>query len=535
MSLVNTIINKESPDTNTVGSSIRSKSSRKRKQHFVLKTPTKKKSRVRELLGAIALYLLCVSLPTLFGITVRWYERHFSFHRESSSADDALGSGIGNTLLSSGQESISALISNAADVLLSPYHNKRDPFHLVEVPVAVYRFLQRHLRQYIKRDALSDVQSIIVLSLVLSLIRVLIVYLLVPRYLAPRRLAALVHSKSTHLLSSSEYVFTKKKKDGSHDDENELNDNSPLEYLNDLWIQTGHTIRRSLGHEAQTPYENLDATQALRLFQAPRYATAVFRLLFCMLSCSFALVKFSSSNFWPVWVGGLETAQTKNCWDLSGSVAFKGASLDSDFDHQNTALRYFFLGQASYQIHSISFHFLSMALLVLCAGDAGFLSARQSLKSYCRPMLEHSIYFALTVMTYIFSGLRRLGAICIFALELSSMMLQFLQICINAPESSIFRNTKIVKFAHRVVAIPTFIYCRFFVMPFIVQYSAAFESTMWLQNIEHALTPGVGMVIYSFFNGMLLLAFALNFVYLRRLLFHPFVQMLGQRTHEKHE
>ena len=533
MSLVNAIRKKVSSDT--TGSSIRSKSLRKRKQHFVLKTPTKKKSRVRELLGAIALYLLCISLPTIFGVTVRWYERHFSFHREASSADDDLGSGIGNTFLSSGQESISALVRNAADVLLSPYTNERDTFHLLEVPVALNHFLQRHLRQYIKRDALSDVQSIIALSLLLSLVRVVIVYLLVPRYLAPRRLAALVHSKSTHLLSTSEYVFTKRKTDGSQDDESEAAVNSPLEYLNDLWIQTGHTIRRSLGHEAQTPYEKLDATQALRLFEAPRYATAVFRLLFCMMSCSFAVVKFSSSNFWPVWVGGLETAQTKNCWDLSGSVAFKGASLDSDFDHQNTALRYFFLGQASYQIHSISFHFLSMALLVLCAGNAGYLSARQSLKSYCRPMLEHSIYFALTVMTYIFSGLRRLGAIGIFALELSSMMLQFLQICINAPETSIFRNAKMVKFVHRFIAIPVFIYCRFFVMPFIVQYSAAFESTLWLQNIEHALTPGVGMVIYSFFNGMLLLAFGLNFVYLRRLLFHPFVSMLRQKNDEKNE
>jgi len=70
-------------------------------------------------------------------------------------------------------------------------------------------------------------------------------------------------------------------------------------------------------------------------------------------------------------------------------------------------------------------------------------------------------------------------------------------------------------------------------MPFIVQYSAAFESTMWLQNIEHALTPGVGTVIYSFFNGTLLLAFGLNFIYLRRLLFHPFANLVGQQQHHR--
>lgn len=528
------ITNTESSDADTMGSSVRS---RKRKQHFVLKTPTKKKSRIRELFGAIALYLLCVSLPTIFGVAVHWYERHFSYHRESSnsSAEDEIGSHIGDTFLSSGHESVSALFRNAADILLSPYGNERDKFHLMEVPFSVYHFLQRHLRQYIKRDALSDVQCVIAISILLSLIRVVIVYLLVPRYLAPRRLAALVHSKSTHLLSSSEYAFNQKLYGGNQDEKSnsEETTSSPLEYLNDLWIQTGHTIRRSLGHEAQTPYKKMDPSQALRLFRAPRYATAVFRLLFCMLSCSFALAKFSSSDFWPVWVGGLKTAQTKNCWDLSGSVAFKGASLDSDFDHQNTALRYFFLGQASYQIHSLCFHFLSMLLLILCGGSSGYMSARQSLKSYSRPMLEHSLYFVLTVMTYIFSGLRRLGAISIFALELSSMVLQLLQLCINAPESSILRNTKMVKFVHRFIAIPVFTYCRFFVMPFIVQYSAAFESTMWLQNIEHALTPGVGMVIYSFFNGTLLLAFGLNFIYLRRLLFHPFVNLLGQQQHHR--
>jgi len=230
-------MNTELSDADTIGSSVRS---RKRKQHFVLKTPTKKKSRIRELFGAIALYLLCVSLPTIFGVAVHWYERHFSYHRQSSnsSAEDC-------TFLSSGQESVSALVRNAADILLSPYGNERDTFHLMEVPFSVYHFLQRHLRQYIKRDALSDVQCVIAISMLLSLIRVVIVYLLVPRYLAPRRLAVMVHSKSTHLLSSSEYAFNQKL-DGGNQDENsnsEETTSSPLEYLNDLWIQTGHTNR----------------------------------------------------------------------------------------------------------------------------------------------------------------------------------------------------------------------------------------------------------------------------------------------------
>mmetsp|Transcript_14196 Transcript_14196/g.21234 ORF Transcript_14196/g.21234 Transcript_14196/m.21234 type:complete len:154 (+) Transcript_14196:1-462(+) len=146
-----------------------------------------------------------------------------------------------------------------------------------------------------------------------------------------------------------------------------------------------------------------------------------------------------------------------------------------------------------------------------------------------RPMIEHTLYFVLTVTTYIFSGLRRLGAISIFAQETSSIIIQVLQICINAPKESRLRSPQLIKIVHRFVVVPIFVYFRFFVMPFIVQYSAALESSKWLQQIEHLLTPGCGVVIYFFFNGMLMIAFVLNLVYLRRLLFHPYVRELSER------
>ena len=115
-------------------------------------------------------------------------------------------------------------------------------------------------------------------------------------------------------------------------------------------------------------------------------------------------------------------------------------SFDSDFDNQNSALRYFFLGQASYQLQSLCFHFLSMILLLIYSGmkqrkkssrnhnESGssslndsshksrIVSARSSIKSYLRPVVEHSIYFVLTISTFFFSALRRLGSITIFAL-----------------------------------------------------------------------------------------------------------------------
>lgn len=520
----------------------KSKSSRKRRKEkrYVPKTPIKKKSRIAQLVEALAIYTLCVSLPTICYVAKGW----FGTSKDELHSDD-------DSPLFMNDGSIMYLASKTpAGDLWSPYNHSRDD-RLINLPAAIYHFLIRHMEQYIKRDALSDVQFIFSASVLLSLIRVVVVQMLVPRYLAPRRLAAMVKTKSTHLLSSSEYQFKKNDKLDSWGSDTTLSisggnrDHNPTKkkrraslkvHVNKFFVRTVDSVQRSLGHETRASLDSGDEIDAIPLFAAPRYATAIFRLLFCLVSCCWALLQFSSADFWPMWVGGQRTASTRNCWDLSGSLALKGASdLDSDFDHQNSALRYFFLSQASYQIHSICFHVLSMMLLVVYGGKNGILSARQSLKSYSLPMLEHTIYFVLTVATYIFSSLRRLGAISIFALELSSMMLQFLQICINAPESSPFRNDRLVKFVHRFLAVPVFIYCRFFIMPCIVQYSAAFESAMWLQQIEKAFQPGVGMAIYVFFNGMLLLAFGFNFEYLRRLLFHPFVMKLHEDPDMKYD
>ena len=488
------VLNADSSEAGT-SSSIKSKSSRKRRNKYVPKNPLKKKSHVGEFLGALAIYAICVSLPTICYIIKSWYETHMSHpNTEQDYTNSADGTPI--PLVVEKEESITNLARKANDDLWSPYSNTYDrDENLPELPAFVILFI-RQIKPFIKRDALSDVQVVIAISLLLSLIRVVIVQMLVPRYLAPRRLAAMVQTKSSNLLSSAEYQFQQNESihDGesdfhsfSGDKEKETNrsrKSSVKKYVYKFLVHALNSVRRSLGHETQTQYNDMDAIEAVHLFTAPRYATAIFRLLFCLVSCFWALSKFSSANFWPVWVGGQRTASTKNCWDLSGSVALQGASLDSDFDHQNSALRYFFLGQASYQIHSICFHILTMMLLVIYGGKDGYLSARQSLTSYSRPMLEHLVYFVLTVAVYTFSSLRRLGAITIFALELSSMMLQFLQICINAPKTSPIRNDRLIKFVHHFLAVPVFIYCRFFIMPFIVQHSAAFESAMWLQQIE---------------------------------------------------
>ncbi len=290
----------------------------KKTKRYVLKaskdSPRKRRTHpCRELFNAIAIYAVCILLPGLFGIFVRWYERFCSINRRGGEVIHGIGTNHNNGydllsfLYGNEQESISALARNAVDVLWSPYtftgiggtgNFDPDTFHLLGLPQSMYMFLKRHISVYVSNHAMSDVQFIVALSIALSVLRVTLVYLLVPRYLAPRRLTALVHSKSTHLLSSWEYQFAKKSEQCADGDKGW--GGYILTHLNNLWIETGDSFRRSLGHEDQTPYDNLDAAQALRLFTAPRYATAIFRLLFCLLSCSWAYIKFSQSGMFRV-------------------------------------------------------------------------------------------------------------------------------------------------------------------------------------------------------------------------------------------
>lgn len=218
----------------------------------------------------------------------------------------------------------------------------------------------------------------------------------------------------------------------------------------------------------------------------------MFRLTYTSISCLSAYYLFHSAVFWPRQVfGSHPNASTKNCWDLSGSVVALG-TLDEDYDNLNSELKYFFLAQAAYQLHSLCFHLVSMGLLLLYGeGSRGqnlgwvrrflgdrrqnqqqlnqrsqqqvqqsqsrrLLSMKTSMQSYIRPMLEHFVVLALLVSAYLFSGLRRLGSLGIFSLELSSVFLQLLQICIYAPEKSWWRQPKVVIFIHRFLTIPSF-------------------------------------------------------------------------------
>lgn len=487
---------------------------------------------------------------------------------------------------------------------------------------------------------LQDIQILVMLAVLLAMIRICFVHMLVPEYLAPRRLEALTRCKSSHLLSSSSYSFggvrgweKARERAGvrsrSSGGGNEGGDDvaQPAGWYDRLLMYASYhwyrydcllrsswiwrlyyltsdrpvsfglqrlrpSVRRALGHEPSARYNDILTSQhqqqqqpsspfrrsnsvpspTQQLFSAPRHATATFRLLYTSISCVSALVLFQSAEFWPRAVLGTHShASTRHAWDLSGSFSALGF-LDDDYDHKNGALKYFFLAQAAYQLHSLCFHVVSMLLLLFYGGGAGggskgrglgtlidrlrgmrsekqnqrslfqqhrqqqssLVSMKTSMQSYVRPMLEHVIVLALLVGAYLFSGLRRLGAVGIFTLELSSVFLQLLQVCIYAPETSWLRKTEVVLFVHRVLTVPTFVYCRLIVLPFVLWRSALFESQEWLEQIEKVFSPGWGDRIYSMFNGSLCLIFALNLVLFRRLLFHPHLKQIVQQGKDGH-
>ena len=348
------------------------------------------------------------------------------------------------------------------------------------------------------------------------------------------------------------------------------------------FVRLRPSVRRALGHEPSARYDAIQKQQTLpsaspfrrsnsitnptqQLFSAPRYATATFRLLYTSISTLVALLFFQSAEFWPRWVFGThEDANTRHCWDLSGSFSALGF-LDDDYDAKNGALKYFFLTQAAYQLHSLCFHIVSMLLLMLYGGSSQpsgngmsrtnsfigklnpfqhqkkqvqstrLVSMKTSMQSYLRPMVEHCIVLCCLVGAYLFSGLRRLCAVGIFTLELSSVSLQLLQVCIYAPQNSWWRKPEVVVFVHRVLTVPMFVYCRLIVLPFILWRSALFESQPWLEQVEKVFSPGWGEKIYALFNGSLCLIFALNLVLFRRLLFHPHLKQIMKQKKERRQ
>jgi hypothetical protein len=255
---------------------------------------------------------------------------------------------------------------------------------------------------------------------------------------------------------------------------------------------------------------------------APRLATAVFRLVYSGVISVVAFYYFSSAEFWPVYVGG--SGHTRKCWDLSGALSVGG--VDGDFDAQNTTLRRYYLQQASYHWHSGAFHLLSLLLVLTRPGERRLGWFRASSSSYQRSFLQHGIAVLLISTTYVFSSLRRLGAIGMFSFDVSSFFLHLLQVCMNSEKTSLLRKARWITFVYQVLVLPSFLYCRFIVWP-IVWWSALTESHKWLEQIDRMLFPGASFWLQALWNTCMAGSMLLNCIHLRRLVNHPHLRQIS--------
>jgi hypothetical protein len=277
-----------------------------------------------------------------------------------------------------------------------------------------------------------------------------------------------------------------------------------------------------------------------------RRTTAMFRLLYSIVSSVAAMYFFRSANFWPSSVGGIKNGKTANCWDLAGAL-FLDKMIDLDFDNSNSNLRYFFIFEASFYLQNLAFCSVSLIARWYLQGTKRSKAKWTNEETNGSPVavwtlmlhiLEDVIRLTVMLVAFLFSSSRRLGAIGIFTLNFSSIFLSLLQVCMNTKTSNkkqsnnwcSIRSTKIF-ILHRWITVPVFIYCRLYVMPFVVWNSIAFESKGWLIQIERGFNScAFATTLYLFGNTMMAITFVLQTVYLHRLFFHPYLKKLGEKN-----
>jgi hypothetical protein len=314
------------------------------------------------------------------------------------------------------------------------------------------------------------------------------------------------------------------------------------------------TAKQTLQHqlEIQEPQQHdrpqrQQEVQHQSMYQISRYTTAVFRLLYCTITAGIAILYFQPADFWPWYVWGMGT--TRQCWDLSGGITVGG--MDSDFDHFNVVLKRYFLWQASYHIHSSTFHILLSLLLVINplsttttrrtqrnplsspSASTNSLSSKRLHSfqtgsfAYIRSFIQHMLSVVLIVIAYTFSSLRRLGAIGLFAFDISSWSLHLLQICINAPDDSYLwiwfqryhvKPAVVISRIYWYIVIPSFVITRFIIWPNLWYSMMTDSAQKWLQQLEMTLWSGSALLLSCIMHTLMIVLHALSILYFRRLL-----------------
>ena len=328
-----------------------------------------------------------------------------------------------------------------------------------------------------------------------------------------------------------------------------------------------------------------------RLYAAPRMATALFRFTYSVMAVWLAWTLFHTTSFWPWYVGG--QGSTKACWDLSGTLVFLEAAEQPIVQ----SLKRYFLWQVSYHCHAGVFYILSAAWLFLWGrqepaahgephdqrrrrrfawNSAGIMSFSTS------SLVEHFLSLSLIGTAYIFSSLRRLGAVGLFAFDVSSAFLHLLQLAMNymplppstatvttelpppppppycddqenenlddhnndkpqdmpttnpsnppsSPTTAVGGMQRLVcRILFYVGVVPSFVVARFLIWPALWRSAWTAESFHWFQQLEQTLFWGASWTLQCLWNACLLAVLMLNAIYFRRLVggTHPHLKRI---------
>lgn len=535
---------------------------RERRKSVTLKrkigTITKPVSSWTVFLEGASLYAASLFLPALIGALYQAYCGQWSFR---------------NTLI---YESVMSVLcplegdNNIAPAYLwSSWICNSEPLNETNAP----SILEADIRILSSRSSMhDDIWKVAMCAAGLALVRMLIVHMTVMPLQSSNQLLAMVRCKSIHLLSS-DYSQTpvatpvKERKNlavddsalaslqmpplglgnnmasgnayDSDQDDGDLGlqfdeserDNGDALFYRSQYRREGNILDSTPGIKNQTdeegyssPIEQEFASQLNnRLYSGPRYATALFRLLYCTVSSVLALLYFRDADFWPWYVGG--SGSTAHCWDLSGGLIVSG--MDADFDQRNTLLKRYFLWQASYHWHSGAFHVLSLFALLISPENRSALKQRHQFfddlrtntKAYARSLAIHVLTLIIITLAYVFSSLRRLAAIGMFAFDVSSWFLHLLQVCINAPADSVLlRYLPSTKHIHAYVVVPIFFATRLGIWPALAYSVLGPESKHWLQQLEKTLWPGSAFLLKTLLTIWHGLVFVMSVVYAGRLI-----------------
>lgn len=158
-----------------------------------------------------------------------------------------------------------------------------------------------------------------------------------------------------------------------------------------------------------------------------------------------------------------------------------------------------------------------------------FLSVRTSSYAYLAALMQHSLGLLFIGIAYIFSSLRRLTAIGLFAYDLSSWFLHLLQLCFNASEINRLDHFEVIDNVHKWLVLPTFIYCRLVVWA-LIWWSSITESQTWWKQLEQTLVPGSAIALQVCLHATAFVTMGLTIIHFWRLSRHPHLERLREEN-----